>query len=220
MPFTLLPNELQQTIFLEHFGPCLFLRRHTCKINIRYSSHAHDSHIRSTAPLDTRERHYYAARRRALQLLSRTCALHGLIAERDWLRTQQPVDYRTFAPFCDEPSAVQYQNPPVFNDTERQHLAQRASLPLPAFGLHLVTLDQRIHEGLLKLWSAEIPALPAQVRKLQVIAKLATVSAVGPGFPSYMTDPLAPVSQALNALEAKGRVVYRGMLLAGAAIRE
>ncbi|TKA79061.1 hypothetical protein B0A55_02518 [Friedmanniomyces simplex] len=151
------------------------------------------------------------------------------------------MDYRTFAHFCNDPSASRYENREYLvlelfpeadffdlpheiakssiDDTARQHLAQRASSPLPAFGLHLLALDQRIYEGLLKLWSAKIPELPAQVRKVQVIAKLATVSAVRPGFPSYMTDPLASVSQALNALEAKGRVVYLGMLLAGAAIR-
>lgn len=123
MSLAQLPNELQQMVFTQHFGPC-FLRRHvvahlqqmhlmTVSHNdwdngVYCSSHAHDRAIRRRVGLDYQKNLYYATRRKELALIHRNGELHRLIAERDWL--QQPaMDYTTFEHFCSNAQDSQHQ---------------------------------------------------------------------------------------------------------------
>ncbi|KAK0352734.1 hypothetical protein LTR02_015516 [Friedmanniomyces endolithicus] len=207
--------------------------------NEQYTSHAHDSAVRRNAGFDSKELPYYAALCRALQHCSRSFELLYLDAERIWLR-KPPMDYRTFKHFCDNPSAYvyhdrEYQVLELFPDTDffdpppeitsidatdRWNLSQRATPPLPALGLYLVALDQRIYSGLMELWSTQIPRRPAQVQRVRAIAKKATASVVRPTYSSELNGPFARVSRALRGLERQGRVVHRRMLFPGTPIRE
>jgi len=207
--------------------------------NEQYTSHAHDSAVRRNAGFDSKELPYYAALCRALQHCSRSFELLYLDAERIWLR-KPPMDYRTFKHFCDNPQDRQYHDreylvlelfpetdffdpPPQITSidaTDRVHLRRRTITPLPAYGLHLLSLDQRIYNGLMGVWSTQIPQMPPQVQRVRVIAKTPSLSTARPSFYLYMTDPLDGVSQALRHLERQGRVVNRGMLLTGLPIRD
>ncbi|TKA44060.1 hypothetical protein B0A54_04826 [Friedmanniomyces endolithicus] len=207
--------------------------------NEQYTLHAHDSAVRRNAGFDSKELPYYAALWRALQHCSRSFELLYLDAERIWLR-KPPMDYRTFKHFCDNPSAYVYHDreylvlelfpdtdffdpPPEITSidaTDRWNLRQRATPPLPALGLYLVALDQRIYSGLMELWSTQIPRMPAHVQRVRAIAKKATASVVRPTYSSELNGPFARVSRALRGLERQGRVVHRRMLFPGTPIRE